>query len=41
MKPKTLRAIHANVEAEVAYLKTLRGSFHEVYGEVMSSVVAR
>ncbi|WP_433847108.1 phage head morphogenesis protein [Acinetobacter proteolyticus] len=40
MKPKTLRAIHANVGVEVAYRKALRGILNEIHADVLSEVVS-
>lgn len=40
MKPKTLRAIHANVGVEVAYRKSLRGVLNEIYADVVSEIIS-
>lgn len=40
MKPKTLRAIHANVGVEVAYRKSLREILNEIHADVLSEIVA-
>lgn len=39
MKPKTLRAIHANVGVEVAYRKSLREILNEIHADVLSEIV--
>jgi uncharacterized protein with gpF-like domain len=40
MKPKTLRAIQANVGVEVAYRKSLRATLNEIHADVLSEIVS-